>query len=59
MLLAASPLLEGVTGRYYEDNQPATVTTEPAAGDTGVAHYATDQASAEHLWNETVRLLGA
>jgi NAD(P)-dependent dehydrogenase (short-subunit alcohol dehydrogenase family) len=48
VLLAASPLVEGVSGRYFEDvaeaglNQPGTR--------TGVAAYALDPEAAAQLW---------
>jgi Enoyl-(Acyl carrier protein) reductase len=37
VLLAASPLVEGVTGRYFEDRNEAVVLTEPGDGTRGVA----------------------
>ena len=57
MLLAASPLVEGVGGRYFEDvaeaglNQPGTR--------TGVAAYALDPESASRLWDVSEQLLAA
>ncbi|GGR55055.1 MULTISPECIES: SDR family NAD(P)-dependent oxidoreductase [Streptomyces] len=48
VLLAASPLLEGVTGRYFEDNQEAPVTCD-GTGD-GVAAHALDRVTADRLW---------
>ncbi|MGY5048380.1 SDR family NAD(P)-dependent oxidoreductase [Streptomyces sp. 900105755] len=47
-LLAASPLLEGVTGRYFEDNQESPVTAD-GTGD-GVAAHALDPGNADRLW---------
>ena len=59
MLLAASPLMDKVGGRYFEDcNEAATVTRRPA-GDAGVAWYALDQANAERLWDTALDLLPA
>ncbi len=52
VLLAASPLVEGVGGRYFEDNQEAAVTV---AGDHGVASHAVDPETAERLWQVAVR----
>ncbi|MFC9887017.1 SDR family NAD(P)-dependent oxidoreductase [Streptomyces pilosus] len=52
VLLAASPLLEGVTGRYFEDNQEARTVTpgeHPQGG--GVAVHALDSRSADRLWD--------
>jgi NAD(P)-dependent dehydrogenase (short-subunit alcohol dehydrogenase family) len=57
VLLAASPLVEGVTGRYFEDCAEAPVQPEPAPGKAGVAPYAIDPEAAERLWKETARLL--
>lgn len=57
VLLAASPLLEGVGGRYFEDcNEAATVFRRPADW-AGVAHYALDPANAERLWNVSQELI--
>ncbi|MFI6071391.1 SDR family NAD(P)-dependent oxidoreductase [Actinoplanes sp. NPDC051343] len=55
VLLAASPLVDGVTGRYFEDCQIA-------AGHTpgfrrGVAAYAMDPEKAARLWNLSLDLL--
>ncbi|MEV4317548.1 SDR family NAD(P)-dependent oxidoreductase [Actinocrispum sp. NPDC049592] len=55
VLLAASPLLDGVSGKYFEDcneaqpNQPGTR--------TGVAAYALDPEAAERLWQISVETL--
>ncbi|MDX3853201.1 SDR family NAD(P)-dependent oxidoreductase [Streptomyces sp. AK02-01A] len=57
VLLAASPHVRGVSGRYFEDSAEAVV-TEPGAGMSGVAAYALDANDADRLWDETVRLLG-
>ncbi|WP_041832135.1 hypothetical protein [Actinoplanes sp. N902-109] len=48
VMLAASPLLNGVTGRYFEDNQQATG-TDTAAAD-GVAAHAIDPGNADRRW---------
>ena len=50
VLLAASPDVEGVTGRYYEDCAEATVITERAGHAGGVAPYALDPDNAGRLW---------
>ncbi|MEV7808094.1 SDR family NAD(P)-dependent oxidoreductase [Microbispora sp. NPDC088329] len=55
VLLAASPLVEGVTGRYFEDNQEAEI-GEPG-GRRGVAAYALDPEAATLLWQVSVDLL--
>jgi NAD(P)-dependent dehydrogenase (short-subunit alcohol dehydrogenase family) len=60
VLLATSPELEGVGGRYYEDCAEAPVVErrgERAAG--GVAPYALDADNADRLWALSERLLGA
>jgi NAD(P)-dependent dehydrogenase (short-subunit alcohol dehydrogenase family) len=59
VLLAASPLLEGVGGRYFEDCEEAPLVTPAGAGGVrGVAPYALDPGNAERLWEESLRLLG-
>jgi NAD(P)-dependent dehydrogenase (short-subunit alcohol dehydrogenase family) len=54
VLLAASPLVEGVTGRYFEDVNEA-LPNEPGTR-TGVAAYALDPEAAARLWRESLRL---
>jgi NAD(P)-dependent dehydrogenase (short-subunit alcohol dehydrogenase family) len=57
VLVATSPLLEGVGGRYFEDcneaglNQPGTR--------RGVAAYALDPEAAERLWQMSVEMLAS
>lgn len=51
VLLAASPLIEGVTGRYFEDNQEAVV-------GEGVAPHALIPEDAERLWRLGEAALG-
>jgi NAD(P)-dependent dehydrogenase (short-subunit alcohol dehydrogenase family) len=57
VLLAASPLVEGVSGRYFEDvaeaaeNQPGTR--------TGYAPYAVDPEAADRLWQVSQDILSA
>jgi NAD(P)-dependent dehydrogenase (short-subunit alcohol dehydrogenase family) len=51
VLLAASPLLEGVGGRYFEDcNEAAVLEGEPEMFGGGVAPWALDPGDAERLW---------
>jgi hypothetical protein len=57
VLLAASPLVEGVTGRYFEDGNEAPVQPESSLRDPGVAGYAVDEATADRLWDRTLDLL--
>src|ERR1700678_2265474 len=59
VLAAASPLLDKVGGRYFEDcNEAATVTRRPPDY-AGVAWYALDPANAERLWDTALDLLPA
>jgi NAD(P)-dependent dehydrogenase (short-subunit alcohol dehydrogenase family) len=60
VLLAVSPDLEGVGGRYYEDCQEAAVVDRRPDGGMphGVANYAVDPANAERLWEVSLRMLG-
>jgi NAD(P)-dependent dehydrogenase (short-subunit alcohol dehydrogenase family) len=57
VLLAASPHVQGVTGRYFEDSNEAVVVTGPGDGMSGVAPYALDPNEADRLWDVTARLL--
>jgi NAD(P)-dependent dehydrogenase (short-subunit alcohol dehydrogenase family) len=58
VLLAASPLLAGVGGRYFENGNEAPVLHEPPAMfGGGVAAWAVDPASAERLWIVATSLL--
>ncbi|WP_407650943.1 SDR family NAD(P)-dependent oxidoreductase [Herbiconiux ginsengi] len=55
VLLAASPLVEGVIGRYFEDAQEAGPHAEALR--RGVADYARDPADAARLWELSQTLL--
>jgi NAD(P)-dependent dehydrogenase (short-subunit alcohol dehydrogenase family) len=55
VLLAASPLVQGVTGKYFEDNNEALPNV--AGESTGVAPYALDPESATRLWELSEKLL--
>jgi NAD(P)-dependent dehydrogenase (short-subunit alcohol dehydrogenase family) len=55
VLLAASPLVEGVTGRYFEDCQEAVPFTPGIR--RGVAAYALDPDRAPRLWTISEHLL--
>jgi NAD(P)-dependent dehydrogenase (short-subunit alcohol dehydrogenase family) len=57
VLLASSPLLEGVGGRYFEDCNEAVPVTPGGGGVRGVAPYAIDPDSADRLWEESLQLL--
>jgi NAD(P)-dependent dehydrogenase (short-subunit alcohol dehydrogenase family) len=56
VLLAASPLVEGVTGRYFEDVNEAEV--DRLSARNGVASYALDPESAARLWKVSEELIG-
>jgi NAD(P)-dependent dehydrogenase (short-subunit alcohol dehydrogenase family) len=58
VLLAASPLVQGVGGRYFEDcNEAPVVERRPEAGMGGVAPYALDPLNAERLWEVSTVLI--
>ncbi|HEY6888141.1 MAG TPA: SDR family NAD(P)-dependent oxidoreductase [Solirubrobacter sp.] len=60
VLLATSPSLEGIGGRYYEDCAEARVVDRRGeVGSGGVAPYALDAGNADRLWALSERLLGA
>lgn len=58
VLLAASPFLEGVGGRYFVDGCEAETLSRRSAGMDGVAPYALNRTNAKRLWEESLRLLG-
>ena len=58
VLLAASPLLEGIGGRYFEDgNEAQTIARRPTDFSGGVAPYALDSDNAHRLWEVSLRLV--
>jgi NAD(P)-dependent dehydrogenase (short-subunit alcohol dehydrogenase family) len=58
VLLAASPLLDGVGGRYFENcNEAELVSRRGAPGSGGVAPYALDPANAERLGELSLRMV--
>jgi len=57
VLLAASPLLDGVCGRYFVDCNEAEVVTRRQSDMRGVAPYAVDPDNAERLWAESMRMI--
>jgi len=58
VLLAASPLLEGVSGLYFEDcNEAQQVTKRPTDFTGGYAAYAVSSANAERLWDLSLKLI--
>jgi NAD(P)-dependent dehydrogenase (short-subunit alcohol dehydrogenase family) len=59
VLLAASPLVEGVSGKYYDDCQEAPVVDERGNGPfKGVARYAIDPENADRLWAMASSMVG-
>ncbi len=60
VLLAGSPLVGGVSGRYYDDCQEAPVVDERGAGPfKGVARYAVDPQNAFRLWEMGTRMISS
>jgi NAD(P)-dependent dehydrogenase (short-subunit alcohol dehydrogenase family) len=58
VLLAASPLVEGVGGRYFEDcNEAPVLEKRPESGMGGVAPYALDPGNAWRLWEVSLELI--
>jgi len=55
VLLAASPLVDGVSGKYFEDCAEAPL-AEPGTR-RGVAAYALDPVAAERLWDVSTEML--
>ena len=58
VLLATSPLLEGIGGRYFVDCNEAEIVARRTDDMSGVAPYALDPGHADRLWEESLRLLG-
>jgi NAD(P)-dependent dehydrogenase (short-subunit alcohol dehydrogenase family) len=59
VLLATSPQLKGIGGRYFEDCNESVVVPDNNGYKSGVAPYALDSANADRLWAESVRLLSS
>ncbi len=58
VLLATSPLLDGIGGRYFVDCNEAAPVTRRTGDMSGVAPYALDAENADRLWELSLRLLG-
>jgi len=54
VLVATSPLLEGIGGRYFEDCNEAPIVAPGVPGTFGVAAYALDPGAAERLWEVSI-----
>ncbi|MEU9884826.1 SDR family NAD(P)-dependent oxidoreductase [Sphaerisporangium sp. NPDC051011] len=59
VLVATSPLLEGIGGRYFEDCAEAEVREPGGLSRRGVAAYALDPEAAARLWQVTTEALAA
>jgi hypothetical protein len=57
VLLAVSPLLAGIGGRYFEDCHEAEVVPQIVDGLHGVRDYALDPVAAARLWDVSTELL--
>jgi NAD(P)-dependent dehydrogenase (short-subunit alcohol dehydrogenase family) len=58
VLVATSPLLEGIGGRYFEDcNEAQVVDKRPPGFSGGVARYAVDPENARRLWDIALQLI--
>ena len=57
VLLATSPLLEGIGGKYFEDCSEAPTVVRRPANFQGIAPYALDTDNAERLWGMSIKLL--
>lgn len=58
VLLAASPLVDGISGRYFEDcNEAKRVAKRPTDFTGGYAGYALDPGNASRLWEVSQRLM--
>ena len=57
VLLATSPLLAGVGGRYFEDCNEAERVTRRTEDFHGVAPFALNPENADRLWDESIDML--
>jgi hypothetical protein len=58
VLLATSPLLNGIGGRYFEDcTESRVVAKRPTDFSGGVAAYALDPDNAGRLWDISLKLI--
>jgi NAD(P)-dependent dehydrogenase (short-subunit alcohol dehydrogenase family) len=58
VLVATSPRLDGIGGRYFEDCNEAEVVARGESAMRGVAAYALDPESAARLWEMSVQMVG-
>jgi NAD(P)-dependent dehydrogenase (short-subunit alcohol dehydrogenase family) len=59
VLLAASPLVAGVNGAYFEDGQEASVVEGGPEALNGVASWSIDPKTADKLWDMSEAAVGA
>jgi len=59
VLLATSPALQGIGGRYFEDCHEAETVPELVDGLYGVRDFALDPVAARRLWDVSVELLNS
>ena len=57
VFLAISLLLEGISGRHFEDCNEAAIVTNGNGYMSGVVLYALNPDNAERIWDESLRLL--
>jgi NAD(P)-dependent dehydrogenase (short-subunit alcohol dehydrogenase family) len=57
VLLATSPLLEGIGGRYFVDGNEARIVAHRTDDMSGVAAYALDPGNADRLWEASLGML--
>jgi NAD(P)-dependent dehydrogenase (short-subunit alcohol dehydrogenase family) len=58
VLLATSPLLSGIGGRYFADCNESLPATRRTGDLTELAAFAVDPTNATRLWEESLRMLG-
>lgn len=59
VFVATSPLLQGIGGLYFENNNEAVIDNPQASGKdgAGVAAYALDQSNARRLWDVSLDMM--
>ncbi|MGW4461272.1 SDR family NAD(P)-dependent oxidoreductase [Micromonospora sp. NPDC004704] len=57
VLLATSPVLDGIGGRYFENCNEASLVARRSPDLSGVAPFVLDRANADRLWETSLRLL--
>ena len=57
VFVAASPLLDGIGGRYFVDCNEAEPVSRRSGTTEGVAPYALDRGNAERLWEVSRQMI--